>query len=188
MAINFTPTKFVNEYNVESYLMDYFRMQFMRGQAAVEYLMTYGWAIFALVLAVIVLLSSGMLSPNYLISEECNFGTNLQCNFALFNEAGSTKILLEVFNGFPYKIRIVRVDVMTREGTQYFSGFADDIELDSGRSETFSGTLSGEAIPEGSIQRFHGNITYVSCAPELGGCTDMEHVVTGRVVGRIIPQ
>ncbi|MBU0532796.1 hypothetical protein KKB44_04875 [Candidatus Micrarchaeota archaeon] len=161
----------------------------MRGQAAVEYLTTYGWAIFALLIVIAVLFSSGILSPNYLISEECTFGTNLQCNFALFNQGASTKILLNVFNGFPYKIKIISVNIETQDGKQYFSGFPTDIELDSGGNATFDAILSGPPLGEGSVKRFVGNVTYVSCAPELGpDCTTSQHVITGRVVGRVIPQ
>jgi hypothetical protein len=161
----------------------------MRGQAAVEYLMTYGWAIFALIVVLVVLLSSGIMSPNYLVSEECTFGTNLQCQFALFNQAGSTKLFLNVFNGFPYEVEIRNIYLQTTDGTQYFSGFAEDVRLESGENATFEGSLTGLEIPEGSIKRFIGNVTYVSCASELGpDCTDSEHLITGRVVGRVIPQ
>ena len=149
--------------------------------------MTYGWAILALVIVIAVLLTSGIWSPNYLISEECGFGNNIQCNFALFNKEGSTNIQLEIFNGFAYKIKIIEIELQTRDGTQQFSGFGSD-ELDSGESKIFDGILSGPEVPEGVVKRFSGNITYVSCAPELGGCTTSEHVVTGRVVGSVIPQ
>lgn len=161
----------------------------MRGQAAVEYLMTYGWAILALIVVVGVLFSTGIISPNYLVSEECTFGTNVQCNFALFNEGGSTKILLEVFNAFPYKIKIESLQLRTQDGQQYISGFSTDVELESGENFVFEGTLSGPESPEGSIERFSGNMTYVSCAPELGPvCSNSSHIITGRVVGKVIPQ
>lgn len=159
-----------------------------RGQAAVEFLMTYGWAILALILVIAVLLSSGIWTPNYLISEECSFGNSLRCNFAMFNEGGSTKMLMEFFNGFPYEIRIVKLELQTRDGTQQFSGFEGDVTLASGESKVFEGTLSGPEVSEGNIKRFSGNITYVLCAPELDGCSTSEHVITGRVVGKIIPQ
>lgn len=162
----------------------------MRGQAAVEYLMTYGWAIFALIVVLFVLLTSGILSPSYLVAEECSFGTNLQCDAALFNDADSTQLRLRLFNGFPYKIKITDLNIQTEDGSQYFTGFPSDIdELDSGENITLSATLSGLEIAEGTVKRFNGNISYVSCAHELGpDCSDTEHVVTGRVAARIIPQ
>ncbi|MFN7991286.1 MAG: hypothetical protein U0R44_03975 [Candidatus Micrarchaeia archaeon] len=158
----------------------------MKGQAAVEYLMTYGWAILALLIVVGVLFSSGILSPNYLVSEECSFGTNVKCDFSLFNTGGTTKIALRVFNGFPYKIRVTDLALATQDGVQPFTGFDSNVEIESGADHTFNGDLVGPSVPEGSAKRFGGNITYVSCAPELGpACSTSTHVLTGRVTGKI---
>lgn len=160
-----------------------------KGQAAIEFFMTYGWAILALLIVIGVLLTSGILAPTYLISEECSFGNNFQCNFALYNEGGSTQIKLEVFNGFPYKVEVKEIELMTRDGTQQFFGFNRNVSIDSGGSEIFEAELGGLEVPEGTIKRFQGTITYVSCAPELGTeCSTSEHGVTGRVVGSVIPQ
>ncbi len=160
-----------------------------KGQVAVEYLMTYGWAILALLIVIAAIFASGILSPTYLISEECSFGNNMPCNFALFNENGETKMLMEIFNAYPYKIKIVSIQLQTEDGSQSFSGFTGNMEVRSGGSADYSATLSPPMLQEGSIKRFRGNITYVSCAPELGPeCSTAEHVLSGRVVGRIIPQ
>lgn len=159
----------------------------MKGQAAIEFLMTYGWAILALLLVLAVLISSGLLSPNYLVSEECAFGNTLKCDFALYNEGGSSKLTLQVYNGYPYRIRINDLELRSPDG-QEVSGFPSDVELESGQSATFAGTYEGSEIPDGTIKRFYGNMTYVSCAPELGpDCSTVEHTITGRVVGRVIP-
>lgn len=161
----------------------------MRGQAALEYLMTYGWAIFALLIVLVALFASGIFSPNYLVAEECSFSNNLKCEFALFNDAGSTKIALRVYNAFPYKIKITDMNLKALEGNQEFTGFSSNIELESGATTEFEGELGGPAVPEGSIKKFVGNITYVSCAPELGSnCSTVEHMVPGRITGRVIPQ
>ncbi|HSB46779.1 MAG TPA: hypothetical protein VLD37_02110 [Candidatus Bilamarchaeum sp.] len=160
----------------------------MRGQAAIEFLMTYGWAIFALVLVLAALLSSGILSPNYLISEECTFGNNIKCDFALFNEGGHSTLVLNVFNGFAYKVNITEIELTTQDG-KIVTGFPGGVILESGENDTFSGTVSGPALPESTIKRFYGNITYVSCAPELGpNCSTVQHTLSGRVVAKVIPQ
>ena len=158
-----------------------------RGQAAIEFLMTYGWAILALLLVLAALLTSGILSPNYLVSEECTFGNTLKCDFALYNEGGSSRLTVRVFNGFPYRIRINDMELRTQDGAEV-SSLPGNIELESGESATFAGTVDGPELPEGTIKRFYGNMTYVSCAPELGpDCSTVEHTVTGRVTGRVIP-
>jgi hypothetical protein len=161
----------------------------MKGQAAVEYLMTYGWAILALVIVVAALFTTGVFSPSYLVAEECNFGNSLRCEFAMFNEGGSTKLMLTVFNGYPYKVRINDILMQSQDGAQQFNFVAHDAELESGASASFEASLGGDQLPENSIKRFVGNMTYVSCAPEIGpDCSTVEHIASGRITGRVIPK
>lgn len=159
----------------------------MKGQAAVEYLMTYGWAILALVIVVAVLFSTGIFSPSYLVSEECNFGNSLKCQVSLFNEGGSTRMLLTIFNGYQYKVKINDIKVQSQDGSAAMAFLSTAAEPESGQSSVFEGSISGESS-ENSIRRFVGNITYVSCAPEIGpSCSDVEHIASGRITARVIP-
>jgi len=160
-----------------------------KGQAAIEYVTTYGWAILILLIVIGILVGSGVLSPSYLVSEDCSFGNNLGCSFALYNTGGATTLSLRIHNGFPYTVKIKEIRMQTQDGYQQFSSFGPEVDLASGDSAPFSATLSGDMVPESTTKRFTGNLTYVSCAPELGpGCSDVEHTLTGRVVGKIIPQ
>lgn len=160
----------------------------MRGQATIEYIMTYGWAILALIIVIGVLLFSGLLSPTYLVSDECAFGNNLPCDSALFNDGSDTRLALNIFNGFAYPIKIIRIQIVTSDGTG-LSGLPANIELESGGNSSFIATLNSEQLGANDLKKFVGNITYVSCAPEIGdSCGTTEHVVTGRVVGKVIPQ
>jgi hypothetical protein len=160
----------------------------MRGQAAVEYLMTYGWAILALVIILGVLIFSGILSPNYLISEECNFGTNLPCQFALFNSGGKTTLTMRIHNGFQYKINVTELEVYkSNDPSKKFTipgGF-----IKSGGNETFSTELDTLLAPN-SIGRYLVNLSYVSCAPEVTPegeeCGNSKHTIIGKVTGRVI--
>ncbi|MEW6723116.1 MAG: hypothetical protein AB1324_07670 [Candidatus Micrarchaeota archaeon] len=159
----------------------------MKGQAAVEYLMTYGWAILVLLIVVAALFSTGVMTPNYLVSEECSFGNNLRCVASVFNEGGNTRIILTVYNGFPYKISVDEVSLQTADGSQQFLGFGGGLNISSGANQTFEASLGGPALAEGSVKRFAGNITYVSCAPELGAnCSENQHMVSGRVTAKVI--
>jgi len=169
-----------------------FPARHLRGQAAIEYFTTYAWAILALLIVVTVLLTSGILSPGQLVSEECNFGNTLTCNFAVFNQGGATQVKMDVFNGFPYKIKIANVRMALQDDpTKTVSGFGQDIALESGATKSFSGIISGPALPENSVVRLMGNITYVSCAPEVSDpdCLNSlsKHTLSGRIVGKVIP-
>jgi hypothetical protein len=161
----------------------------MRGQSAIEYLMTYGWAILALVIIIGVLVSTGILSPTYLISEECTLGSNLPCNLALYNQGGVTKLALGLRDGFAYKIKITDIKVYSTTDSSHFTGFSVPATMDSGGSVTFNGSMAGQ-LPATSIARFYANITYESCAPELvvppNDCSDANHTIVGRITGRVI--
>jgi hypothetical protein len=162
----------------------------LKGQAAVEYITTYGWALLALVIVIAVLLSSGILSPNYVISEECDFGTNAPCDFALFNEGTATKMSLRVSNGFSYRINVSSLELKADDGsTVAWAGAAPPLLLESGESITLSGALSRTVAP-GTVMRFIGNITYASCAPEINGsdCGVLVHSMLGRVTGKVLTQ
>lgn len=164
----------------------------LRGQAAIEYLMTYGWAILALVIIVSVLLFSGILSPNYLISEECNLGSNLPCEFAVFNKGDQTSIRMRIHNGFAYGIRINKVEGISRSGQeQTFSETPSQTPIKSGSELTITKELDAQ-IPTSSVARFFVNITYASCAPEVTpkgkDCSDSNHTIVGRITGRVIEE
>ncbi|MFH0737527.1 MAG: hypothetical protein V1827_02430 [Candidatus Micrarchaeota archaeon] len=162
-----------------------FSTRSLRGQAAVEYLTTYGWALLALVIVIAILVSTGIFSPSYLVAEECSFGNNLKCEAAVFNSGPVTDVRFSLFNGLPYKVKVVSVNLQTAEGISV-DGFPQNIELDSGEKFLYEGTTS-EQIPTGAVKRFSGNITYVSCASELGPeCSTVEHPLSGRMTARVI--
>ena len=163
-----------------------------KGQAAVEYLTTYGWALLALVIVVAVLFSSGLLSPNIALSEQCQFGTSVPCSFAVYDPGGATGVThmsLRIFNGFSYRIKIVSLDLKTPDGSSSFTWSSNQppFTLESGGNTTLSGDL-GKLLPVNSIQQFNGNLTYVSCAPEINGtdCGVLQHSITGKVSGKVI--
>ncbi|MEW6748271.1 MAG: hypothetical protein AB1295_01025 [Candidatus Micrarchaeota archaeon] len=162
--------------------------RFLKGQAAVEYLTTYGWAILALVIVLGLLVSTGVFSPSYLVSEECSFGNNLKCDVAFFNQAGATHMNIRFFNGFPYKVMIKDLELQGSDGTA-LTGFANDVELESGASYTYEAEVVGPQVPVETLKRFTGNLTYVSCAPELGpSCSTVGHTLSGRVSARVIAE
>ena len=162
----------------------------MKGQSAVEYIMTYGWAILALVIVTGALLASGVISPNYLISEECNLGSNFPCKAAVYNEGMETKISIDVYNGFPYEIEIKEMNIGLRDENLYFGVFDMNEKIESGGNHNYQGTL-GTLLQENAIKRFNANITYVSCAPEISEedeCSTSEHTVSGKIVARVLSE
>ena len=77
-----------------------------KGQAAMEFLMTYGWAILVVLIVIGALVYFGVLSPSTLLPEKCTFPVSLSCldhsvtptyvAVSLRNGAGRDMIIREV--------------------------------------------------------------------------------------------
>lgn len=160
----------------------------MKGQSAVEYITTYGWALFALVIVVAIILGSGVFTPDFFISEKCELGTNLPCKAAVYNSGGETRIGVELLNGFPYEIEIRSLDVSLVDGSASFTGFPGGMSLQSGQNRTLQGVLSGTTLDNNALKQLTIRAVYVSCAPELGeSCSTTEHTLTGKIIAKVIP-
>ncbi len=85
-------------------------MRTRKAQIAMEYLATYGWALFAMFAVVAVLVASGMLGSGRYQSEECTFAPNLPCNNIYFEKdlgdpmAMTAHINITNTQGFPMYI------------------------------------------------------------------------------------
>jgi hypothetical protein len=62
-----------------------------RAQAAMEFLMTYGWAILVVLAAIGALAYFGVLSPSNLLPEKCEFPSGLTCT-----ETASTSVATDI--------------------------------------------------------------------------------------------
>ena len=60
-----------------------------KGQASIEFLTTYGWAIMAVIVAVSTLAYFGIISPSRQLPEKCLFGNGLTCRDALITAGAS---------------------------------------------------------------------------------------------------
>ena len=79
-----------------------------RGQAAFEYLSTYGWAILAALIAVGALAYFGFLNPKNMLPSKCDFGNQLECmEYRIIGEEGLVGLRLR--NNFGREINITGV-------------------------------------------------------------------------------
>lgn len=163
-----------------------------KGQAAMEYIMTYGWALVALVAVIGAILATGAFNPSYLISEECTLQPDLGCTAHLLYKdgAGDYTLMFRVSNGLGYDILLGDVLVTTSSGdeyTAYTSDLSGDL-LEQGTSAVITMKLDGLEKSRGEIERMKVSVSYVSCAPEVNYECDSsgpEHTVSGRIVARI---
>ena len=60
-----------------------------KGQVALEFIMTYGWAILAVLVAIGALAYFGVLSPSKYLPDKCIFTTGLNCKDFAFTQSGN---------------------------------------------------------------------------------------------------
>ncbi len=127
----------------------------MRGQAAVEYLMTYGWAILILVTVLGILYSVGILNPQSYTQEECLFQPSLKCESLSLNTNGEVGITLR--NGMGFPIRITGVEI-SYEG-KACSGNNPARIVGNNDQIKISGKCNGDFI-SGNVYNFKVKIDY----------------------------
>ena len=81
-----------------------------RGQAALEFLMTYGWAILVVLVVIGTLAYFGVLNPSFLLPEKCTLQMGLYCNDHRI-DADSSDISLKLNNGMGKGIIISRIKI-----------------------------------------------------------------------------
>ena len=85
-----------------------------KGQAAMEFLMTYGWAILAAVIVIGVLAAFGVFSPSSYVPNKCILSAPLGCNAGTANTAS---VDLEVRNGAGESLTVTAITVEGCAGT-----------------------------------------------------------------------
>ncbi len=145
---------------------------FKKAQAAMEFLMTYGWAILVVLVAIGALAYFGVLSPDNFLPKKCTVSPGIACTDHKVT-AGSVIVVLR--NGMGSDLYNVAVSIPEcTNGTATPSG---DNTLTNGEEETF--TLTG-CSNTGS--KFSGtlNVTY-----NAGSSSGLQHSELGSIVTKI---
>ncbi len=79
-----------------------------RGQAAMEFLMTYGWAILAVLISIAALAYFGVLNPSRFLPQSCTLFPGIACTDVTVNNAGIT---LVVQNGLGQSLNPFTVNI-----------------------------------------------------------------------------
>ena len=135
-----------------------------KGQAALEFLMTYGWAILVVLAAIAALAFFGVLSPERFLPETCTMPSGINCVDAQATTGGVTVVIL---NGLGFDMENTTVGVNgcgTNPAVQY---------VVNGDQATFT---VGCDLTAGTRLQEDVNITYVNADSGLS------HVAKGRVV------
>ena len=138
---------------------------FNKGQAAMEFLMTYGWAILVVLAAIAALAYFGVLSPEKLLPEKCVLQPGLAC---VSHKVEPTKVTLVISNGLGSTITINSIDV---GGCS--SSFSETML--SGAQQTF--VIGGSCSNGAAKEKFKADITL--------GYTEKETSLTKTAYGNL---
>ena len=87
---------------------------FKKSQAAMEFLMTYGWAILVVLVAIGALAYFGVLSPDRFLPSKCQLPAGISCSDFKIDAAavlGAGEISIVLRNGLGFDLNTVSVDV-----------------------------------------------------------------------------
>ena len=145
------------------------KRMFRKSQAAMEFLMTYGWAILVVLVAIGALAYFGVLSPERFLPAKCTLPAGVAC--VDFNiDSGNVNVVLR--NGIGFDLDDVYVSV-----TGCTNSAETGVSLSNGGQATFTATTCGLT----SGNKFSGdvNVSYTNRD------TTLTHRVQGSMTGRV---
>lgn len=136
-----------------------------KGQAAMEFLMTYGWAILVVLAAIGALAYFGVLSPDKFLPRKCTIEAGFSCVDFTVDSGGD--VTLYVQNGLGFDASNVTVSV---EGTALAN--CNGVTFNDGQQVTCGPTTVSAGL---AGSRFKGDITIGYTNPSSGAA----HTLSG---------
>ncbi len=101
-----------------------------KAQAALEYLFTYGWAFFGILIVISALFYFGIFDFSSLQPEKCEFPNEIYCkDYIVFKGTGNYGINLSVVNNFGFDVNISNINFTSDSGFACNSIFANGTQL-----------------------------------------------------------
>ncbi len=164
-----------------------------RGQAALEFLMTYAWAILVVIIIIGALAYFGVLNPDTLVPDKCTFATGLACQDFSYTYTGSSgTINLVLVNGLGKTINITQLNFTSEQiqggndPTQCGEDYASTggLTVENGNSQSVSVSKAGcRPLDTGRKIRVKGLLTY-----KFTNTNALDHRIEGELFTKPIPQ
>ncbi|VVB65912.1 Uncharacterised protein [Candidatus Gugararchaeum adminiculabundum] len=171
----------------------------MKGQSALEYLMTYSWALLILLVVLVLIYASGVFNPGRFTPRECTFQPAFQCSSYKLTDGGQ-RVSMIATNGLGFDIKIKSINGIKVTSTEL--GVTDatlDLQgaplyYQNGANIKFDPAIVpiAQKAADNSLVRLDITIEYVNCetdphyVPGHGDTCDetvaSSHVMSGRIV------
>lgn len=160
-----------------------------------EYLATYGWALFAIFIVLAFLVTSGVFNPSRFTPEECALAPNLPCTSYYIQKTADNdmKLGFTITNtmGFPIYVNTCSLRMAGQPPLDYNrnSGCGKYLAQGEGWPVTFGLTSANRVMPD-DLKRIYVNFTFRNCADlDSASCQNPAentaypwHVTSGRLV------
>ena len=157
-----------------------------RGQAALEFLMTYSWAILVVIIIIGALAYFGVLNPQSLMPDKCTITAGFSCDDYLLQGGGDPKVSFTVTNGLGRTIKLTYLNVTSPAGSECHITLSDRVA--PGERHTFQATSSAGACVT-DLQGLEGSKTRVKV--KFGwmyadmGSNAANHTAEGEIFSRV---
>jgi len=141
-----------------------------RGQAAMEFLMTYGWAILVVLAAIAALAYFGVLSPDRFLPEKCTLPSGMACLDFRYTGTGF-ELVIQNSAGFDMSGITVGID----GAGCVANASSGSTTLTNGQKDTYTVTCSPTA------GKFKGDINVLYTNQQTG----MVHTKTGELIAKV---
>lgn len=155
-----------------------------KGQAAMEFLMTYGWAILVVLAAIGALAYFGVLSPEKLVPERTTFSAPFPSSEAAVVKADGT-VQVALTNNYGQKIElqdsiagVAQTDCVAPDSYNITSKGTTASTMNVSNGDTFIISFNCGALTSGD--RFEGDITFTYKTP-----SGLIHTHSGTINGRV---
>src|SRR3989344_5713936 len=150
-----------------------------QGQAAIEFLMTYGWAILVVLIAITALAYFGVLNPSRFLPESCIIGPGFSCDeFKVSTVDGITLVLRNSLGSQLTEVSVIIKDYQSEAAICTLNP-SNDILAD-GEQQIYTGTAtscSTDSLSSGSKYKAKVTVQYTR--------NGLSHSKTGQLVTKV---
>ncbi|MBN1792060.1 hypothetical protein JW826_00010 [Candidatus Woesearchaeota archaeon] len=153
-----------------------------KGQAALEFLMTYGWAILVVLAAIGVLAYFGVMSPGKLVPDKCTLGPGFDIKDCKVTQGG---VIVSLYNGLGSDVTSVNISLNATAGSSVSNcqNISTLSFLANGQTSSILTLCSAQftAAPPSIGERFDADIsvTYLKSGESL------THTISGKVQRKV---